>query len=122
MLMLEVLDKSLKTIHPDKMKIENNALRQKIVEAYHLSKKRDHQSILERHKRIEARKEYLERLSIRKAEEEENRQATALLKKQEEEEARLKAERESMEKERAKEKLKEIYGKQSQYLATTLTS
>merc|ERR1711936_1314719 len=98
MLMLEVLDKSLKTIHPDKMKIENNALRQKIVEAYHLSKKRDHQSILERHKRIEARKEYLERLSIRKAEEEENRQATALLKKQEEEEARLKAERESKEK------------------------
>merc|ERR1712141_631826 len=94
MKMLEVMDKSLKTIHPDKMKIENNALRQKIVEAYHLSKKRDHQSILERHKRIEARKEYLERLSIRKAEEEENRQATALLKKQEEE--------------RAKEKLKEI--------------
>jgi len=38
MLMLEVMDKSLKTIHPDKMKIENNALRQKIVDAYHQSK------------------------------------------------------------------------------------
>ena len=46
MLMLEVLDKSLKTIHPDKIKIENNALRQKIVEAYHASKQRDHQRIL----------------------------------------------------------------------------
>ena len=30
MQMLEVLDKSLKTIHPDKIKIDNNALRQKI--------------------------------------------------------------------------------------------
>ena len=37
MQMLEVLDKSLKTIHPDKVKIENHTLRQKIVEAYHLS-------------------------------------------------------------------------------------
>ena len=46
MQMLEVLDKSLKTIHPDKIKIENNALRQKIVEAYHASKQRDHQRIL----------------------------------------------------------------------------
>ena len=46
MQMLEVLDKSLTTIHPDKIKIENNALRQKIVEAYHASKQRDHQRIL----------------------------------------------------------------------------
>ena len=49
MFMLEVLDKSLKTIHPDKIKIENNALRQKIVEAYHSSKARDHQRILSRY-------------------------------------------------------------------------
>jgi translation initiation factor 3 subunit A len=48
MCMLEVLDKSLKTIHPDKIKIENNAMRQKIVEAYHSSKARDHQRILGR--------------------------------------------------------------------------
>merc|ERR1711974_515052 len=46
MQMLEVLDKSLKTIHPDKIKIENNALRQKIVDAYHQSKQRHHISIL----------------------------------------------------------------------------
>ena len=52
MQMLEVLDKSLTTIHPDKIKIENNALRQKIVEAYHASKQRDHQRIL-RYKLVE---------------------------------------------------------------------
>ena len=33
MQMLEVLDKSLKTIHHDKIKIEKNALRKKIVQA-----------------------------------------------------------------------------------------
>merc|ERR1712158_175514 len=108
MLMLEVLDKGLKTIHPDKMKIENNALRQKIVEAYHQSKNRDHQRILERHKRIEERKEYLERLSISRTEEEQRKQETALLEKQRVEKVRLEQERDEMEKARAKEKLVEI--------------
>ena len=46
------------------VKIENSALRSKIVEAYHQSKQRDHQRILGRHKAIEERKEYLEKLSI----------------------------------------------------------
>ena len=64
MQMMEVLDKGLKTIHPDKIKIDNNALRQKIVEAYHKSKKRNHIEILSRHKIIEDRKEYLEKLNI----------------------------------------------------------
>ena len=68
MQMLEVLDKSLKTIHPDKIKIDNNALRQKIVEAYHASKARDHVRILSRHKIIEDRKEYLEKLNEAKFE------------------------------------------------------
>jgi hypothetical protein len=46
--MLEVLDKSIKIIHPDKLKVDNNALRLKIVDAYHTSKARDHQRILSR--------------------------------------------------------------------------
>ena len=108
MLMLEVLDKGLKTIHPDKMKIENNALRQKIVEAYHNSKKRDHLHILERKHRIEQRKEYLEQLSISRTEEENRKQETALLEKQRQEKARLEQERDEMEKARMKEKLAEI--------------
>ena len=102
------MDKSLKAIHPDKVKIENNALRQKIVDAYHQSKKRDHQRILERHKLIEERKEYLERLSISRTEEEQRKQENALLEKQRQETARLAQEREEMEKARAKEKLLEI--------------
>ena len=102
------MNKSLKTIHPDKMKIENNALRQKIVDAYHQSKKRDHQRILERHKLIEERKEYLERLSISRTEEEQRIQESALLEKQRAETARLAQEREEMEKARAKERLLEI--------------
>ena len=102
------MNKSLKTIHPDKMKIENNALRQKIVDAYHQSKKRDHQRILERHKLIEERKEYLERLSISRTEEEQRKQESALLEKQRAETARLAQEREEMEKARAKERLLEI--------------
>merc|ERR1712018_29563 len=108
MKMLEVMDKSLKAIHPDKVKIENNALRQKIVDAYHQSKKRDHQRILERHKLIEERKEYLERLSISRTEEEQRKQENALLEKQRQETARLAQEREEMEKARAREKLLEI--------------
>merc|ERR1719412_3426014 len=73
--MLEVLDKSRKTIHPEEKKIENAKLRTKIVEAYHSSKQRDHQRILARHKIIEERKEYLEKLSMHREQEEVKKQA-----------------------------------------------
>merc|ERR1711981_812464 len=76
--------------------------------AYHQSKNRDHQRILERHKRIEERKEYLERLSISRTEEEQRKQETALLEKQRQEKVRLEQERDEMEKARAREKLLEI--------------
>ena len=111
MLMLEVLDKSLKTIHPDKIKIENNALRQKIVEAYHASKARDHQRILGRHKIIEERKEYLEKLSTYREAEEARKAEAALREQQKLEEERLKQEREERERQRAQEQLREIQKK-----------
>eukprot|EP00095_Tigriopus_kingsejongensis_P010111 maker-scaffold152_size304267-snap-gene-1.19 protein:Tk10111 transcript:maker-scaffold152_size304267-snap-gene-1.19-mRNA-1 annotation:"eukaryotic translation initiation factor 3 subunit a" len=50
--MFQVLNRGLRTIHPDKAKIENNLVRGKIVEAYHSSKQRDHQKILNRQKII----------------------------------------------------------------------
>ena len=78
MLMLEVLDKGLKTIHPNKIKIENNALRNKIVEAYHASKNRDHQRILARQKLIEDRKVYLEELNNHREKEEARKKAKEL--------------------------------------------
>ena len=40
MSMMSVLDKSLATIHPDRNKVENAELRQRITEAYHQSKVR----------------------------------------------------------------------------------
>merc|ERR1711976_435330 len=59
--MMSVLDKSLATIHPDRNRVENAELRQRITEAYHQSKVRDHQRLLARHKIIEERKEWLEK-------------------------------------------------------------
>ena len=81
MQMLEVLDKSIKTIHPDKMKIENANLRQKIVEAFHQSKNRDRQRILERSVRIEKIKQDMEEKTNAKTNAE-------TMKAQQEEEAR----------------------------------
>ena len=78
---LEVLDKSIKTIHPDKMKIENANLRQKIVEAFHQSKNRDRQRILERSVRIEKIKQDMEEKTNAKTNAE-------TMKAQQEEEAR----------------------------------
>ena len=103
MQMLEVLDKSLKTIHPDKIKIENNALRKKIVEAYHNSKERDHIRILSRHQIIEQRKEYLEKLNNHKEEEEKRKNEEILKRQKEAEEQRLIHERKEREKQRIEE-------------------
>merc|ERR1712128_248997 len=61
MSMMSVLDKTLATIHPDRNKVESAELRQRITEAYHQSKVRDHQRLLARHKIIEERKEWLEK-------------------------------------------------------------
>merc|ERR1712018_189987 len=111
MLMLEVLDKGLKTIHPNKIKIENNALRNKIVEAYHASKNRDHQRILARQKLIEDRKVYFEELNNHREKEEARKKAKELEEQQKLEEERLKQEREERERQRNQEQLREIQRK-----------
>merc|ERR1719516_458117 len=61
--MLKVLSKGLATIYPERQKLETTELRTKITEAYHQSKVRDHQRLLQRHKMIEERKEWLEKLN-----------------------------------------------------------
>ena len=111
MQMLEVLDKSLKTIHPDKIKIENNALRQKIVEAYHHNKDREHIRILGRHAIIEKRKEYIEKREAYREAEQAKRDEEARARQQKQEEERLKQEREERERQRAQEALREIQKK-----------
>merc|ERR1739848_963952 len=104
-------DKGLKTIHPNKIKIENNALRNKIVEAYHASKNRDHQRILARQKLIEDRKVYLEELNNHREKEEARKKAKELGEQQKLEEERLKQEREERERQRNQEQLREIQRK-----------
>jgi len=108
MLMLEVLDKGIKTIQPDKLKIENEALRKKIVEAYHLHEKRDHMRMMQRQGLIEARKEYLEKLSNSRLEEAQKKQDQLLAQKKKDEIERLEQEKRERERERDREKLEEI--------------
>merc|ERR1719419_943077 len=57
---MSVLDKSVTIICPDRNKQEVGELRNKITDAYHQSKTRDHIRLLQRHKIIEERKEMLE--------------------------------------------------------------
>ena len=117
MRMLEVLDKSLKTIHPDKVKIENDTLRSKIVEAYHHSKQREHKRILERHNAIEERKQYLEKLSIHREAEEQRKQEQQLRERQKAEEERLKAEQIKRDEQKYKEQMRVI---QQEHIQTKL--
>jgi len=112
MQMMEVLDKSLKTIHPDKMKIENANLRQKIVEAYHASKNRDRQRILERAARIEKIKQDMEEKTNAKTEAETFRKQKNEEARRREEEQRLKEAREKQDRERELARLNEIKQKQ----------
>jgi translation initiation factor 3 subunit A len=107
-MMFEVLDKSLKTIHPDKIKVENSALRFKIVEAFHASKKREHERILGRHKIIEDRKEKLEKMSIQRDAEEQRKIEKQLREQQKQEEERLRLEREERERQREQERFRQI--------------
>merc|ERR1712060_905057 len=114
MSMMSVLDKSLATIHPDRNKVENAELRQRITEAYHQSKVRDHQRLLARHKIIEERKEWLETINTAKMEESQKQQRDELLKQKQEEAKRLAVEREIRDKERREQELKSIQAKHNQ--------
>ncbi|XP_040564646.1 eukaryotic translation initiation factor 3 subunit A [Lepeophtheirus salmonis] len=108
MVMMEVLEKSVRTIHPDKFKLENNALRLKIVESYHQSKQREHERILQRRKTIEDRKEYLEKRAQDIAAEEDAKRELILREQQELEEKRLESERIEREQRKREEEIRQI--------------
>lgn len=55
------------------LKAEREKLRNVMVQNYHDTKVREHQKILQRHKIIEDRKEYIERLNTVREEEEQKR-------------------------------------------------
>merc|ERR1711962_1013928 len=114
MSMMSVLNKSLDTIHPDRMQIETAELRTKITEAYHQSKVRDHQRLLARHKIIEERKEWLENVNNAKMEDAVKKQQEELTKQKMEEAKRLAVERELRDKERKEQEFKAIQAKHNQ--------
>merc|ERR1719491_1018982 len=105
MSMMSVLDKSLSTIHPDRIKVETAELRTRITEAYHQSKVRDHQRLLARHKIIEERKEWLETVNNAKTEASRKKQKEEMTKQKAEEAKRLSVERELREKEKSEQAL-----------------
>ncbi|CAB4061812.1 EIF3A [Lepeophtheirus salmonis] len=100
----QIQDMPSEQIH--KFKLENNALRLKIVESYHQSKQREHERILQRRKTIEDRKEYLEKRAQDIAAEEDAKRELILREQQELEEKRLESER--IEREQRKQKVEQI--------------
>merc|ERR1740128_889190 len=125
MRMMVSLDGAINTIYPDRNKVENNELRKRIVDTYHLSKSREHVRLLSRHKIIEERKEYLEKCHTELLKEKSRQHEIQEREKRKAEEARLKAEKEMREKKRKEEEIKEIQVKQAadriaQLKATTI--
>merc|ERR1712130_60501 len=111
MSMMSVLDKSLATIYPDRNKVESAELRQRITEAYHQSKVRDHQRLLARHKIIEERKEWLEKVNTAQQEAAIEKTRQDMERRKAEEAKRLKDEQEEREKVRKENEIKAIQAK-----------
>merc|ERR1712183_262396 len=111
MSMMSVLDKTLATIHPDRNKVESAELRQRITEAYHQSKVRDHQRLLARHKIIEERKEWLEKYNNAQQEAAIESKRKEMEKQKAEEAKRLQIEREERERQRKENEIRDIQAK-----------
>merc|ERR1711915_297064 len=94
MTMMSVLDKSVTIIAPGRNKQEVGELRNKITDAYHQSKTRDHIRLLQRHKIIEERKEMLEQKNNAQQEEENVKKRREREKQKKMEDQRLQKERE----------------------------
>ncbi|XP_022167720.1 eukaryotic translation initiation factor 3 subunit A [Myzus persicae] len=104
----KVLSKSASIINPEANKDECKQIHQSLIRHHHETKDKEHQRILARHKIIEDRKEYLERLNTVR-EEEEARRAEEIAKAAAAAEARrLDAEREEREKRRQESELQAI--------------
>merc|ERR1712173_358826 len=102
---------SLATIYPDRNKVESAELRQRITEAYHQSKVRDHQRLLARHKIIEERKEWLEKYNNAQQEAAIESKRKEMEKQKLEEAKRLQIEREERERQRKENEIKDIQAK-----------
>ncbi|XP_073948086.1 eukaryotic translation initiation factor 3 subunit a isoform X2 [Choristoneura fumiferana] len=96
----EVLSRAVSTLFPTRRRAERERARAHMVAHYHEHKHADHQRVLQRHKIIEERKEYIERLNTVREEEELRRQEEQLRIAAAAEARRQEAEREEREKRR----------------------
>ncbi|CAB0010643.1 unnamed protein product, partial [Nesidiocoris tenuis] len=106
--MANVLNEALHIINPNINRGSKDEVRTQLVRHYKEHMYKDHQRILERHKIIEDRKEYLEKLNTVR-EEEEQRRAEELARQQAQiEERRLQQEREERERKRQENEIQQI--------------
>ncbi|XP_049807625.1 eukaryotic translation initiation factor 3 subunit A [Schistocerca nitens] len=106
--MATVLHRAMNTINPHHKKMEREKVRQALVQHYEETRVREHQRILARHKIIEDRKEYLERLNSAREEEEMRRQEEAARAAALAEQRRLEQEREERERRRQQSEIQQI--------------
>nr|CAI5861085.1 unnamed protein product [Callosobruchus analis] len=110
--MSTVLNRAVNVINPNKKKVEREKLRAAMVQMYHETKVREHQKILQRHKIIEDRKEYIERLNTVREEEEQKRLEEMQRQHIMAEQKRLELEREERERKRALNEIQQIKDRQ----------
>ncbi|XP_057654907.1 eukaryotic translation initiation factor 3 subunit A [Diorhabda carinulata] len=106
--MSTVLNQAIQVINPNKKKAEREKARAIMVQNYHETKVREHQKILQRHKIIEDRKEYIERLNTVREEEEQKRLEEMQRQHILAEQKRLDQEREERERKRALNEIQQI--------------
>lgn len=106
--MTTVLQQAINVINPNKKRHEREKLRTAMVQNYHEHKVREHQRILQRHKIIEDRKEYIERLNTVREEEEQKRLEDMARQQALAEQKRLEHERSEREKKRALSEIQQI--------------
>ncbi|KAH1009215.1 hypothetical protein HUJ04_001605 [Dendroctonus ponderosae] len=106
--MSNVLIQSAAIINPNKKKAEREKLRSIMVQNYHENKVKEHERILERHKIIEDRKEYIERLNTVREEEEQKRLEDIQRQQLMAEQKRLEEERQERERRRHQNEIEQI--------------
>ncbi|XP_017771246.1 PREDICTED: eukaryotic translation initiation factor 3 subunit A, partial [Nicrophorus vespilloides] len=106
--MATVLHQSIAVINPHKKRQEREKVRAAMVASYHDNKVREHEMILQRHKIIEDRKEYIEKLNTVREEEEQRRLEEIAKQQALAEQKRLEQEREERERKRAQNEIQQI--------------
>ncbi|XP_014252767.1 eukaryotic translation initiation factor 3 subunit A [Cimex lectularius] len=106
--MANVLNEALRIINPNANKEEKDKVRLDLVHYYKENMAKEHERILARHKIIEDRKEYLEKLNSVREEEEAKRQGELIRKFHLDEQRRLEQEREERERKRQENEIQQI--------------